>query len=323
MMKKRCKLLVFISLLLILGIGAPSCISADSQLLGQLQDQLQSSSGLPRRQAARKLLELGPEATATVLILLGDADTVIRRNAYRSLRQRLDFEAIPFYKKGLQDESPLVRMVIVEELMAYQPRSQELMALLRQAAGDPDNEVRKLAAGAFWSFHRDYLPIRKRPNWDHAIEILQRQALPLDTWLFRPDPGRIGHMEEWFAPQLDTSSWYASVIGKWWHQALPEKVGHFEGVAWYRLEFTAPTAPNEEFNEAVLHFAAVDESTWVWVNGHYAGEHDLGTSGWDAPFDIEVGSFLRWGEKNQLSIRVLNASGAGGIYKPVELQILK
>lgn len=324
-MRNCCKPLGLIILLfLLMGVvGQVGCSTPRNELLSKLQEQLENDSGLERRRAARQLLEMGPEATPVVLSLLEDNDVVVRRNAYRSLRQRLDTAALPHYEKGLKDESPLVRMVVVEELLAFQPRNQKILAVLRQATEDSDDEVRKLAANAFWNFHRDYLTIRKRPQWDHAIEVLQSQNLPLDSWIFRTDPGRIGHMEKWFAPKIDEKPWHASVIGKFWHEALPKKVGDYEGVAWYRLEFVAPAAPTAEFNEAVLHFAGVDESAWVWVNGHYAGAHDMGVAGYGIPFDVEVGSFLRWGESNQITVRILNAAGAGGIYKPIELQILK
>ena len=188
---------------------------------------------------------------------------------------------------------------------------------------DSDNEVRKKAAAAFWNFERDYVTLRKRPDWDHAIEIIHKQALPVKGWRFRADPGRAGHLENWFAPDLNDSAWDGIETGKWWNTALPDKFADYEGVAWYRITFNAPPKPDSAFHESVLHFEAVDESTWVWINGQFAGEHDLGTTGWNIPFDIEAGSFLKWGQPNQLTVRVGNAAGAGGIYKPVELQILK
>jgi len=304
-------------------LGVTFWLRAGPQPVAELQKEVAAKTGLARRQAARGLMALGKEATPAILALAKDEDVVIRRNAVRLLRRLLDVRAIAWYKDALQDPSPLVRMVAVEELMAYQPRTQEVTDALLRATGDVDNEVRKLAAGAFWTFRRDHIPLRKRPNWDHAIEVVACQPLPTTGWRFRTDPGRVGHVQRWFAPEIDGAAWHDIVIGKWWHDALPDKVGHFEGIAWYRLEFTAPRKPEVDFHEAVLRFTAVDESTWVWVNGQYAGEHDLGTSGWNVPFDIEVGAFLRWGQPNQITVRVLNTAGAGGIYKPVEFQVLK
>jgi hypothetical protein len=70
----------------------------------------------------------------------------------------------------------------------------------------------------------------------------------------------------------------------------------------------------------VLHFDAVDESTWLWVNGGFAGVHDIGPQGWTKPFRIEVTNLVKWGADNQVTVRVLNTKAGGGIYKPVTLR---
>lgn len=308
---------------ILLAAGMPGRLSAAPANLAELQKTIATTTGLARRRAARQLIELGKEATPDIVRLTRHEDVVIRRNATRVLRGLLGDDAVSLYADALDDDSPLVRIVAVEELMAYEPRTDEIKKALSKATQDPDDEVRKLAAGAFWTFHRNHVVLRKRPNWDHAIEVVASKALPTDGWQFRTDPGRVGHVDGWFGPKVNDNEWHDIIIGKWWHEALPDTVGQFEGVAWYRIDFVAPDKPDVAFNEAVLHFDAVDESTWVWINGQYAGEHDMGPSGWNVPFDVEVGTFLKWGEPNQLTVRVLNTAGAGGIYKPVECQILK
>ncbi|HNX93326.1 MAG TPA: HEAT repeat domain-containing protein [Syntrophomonas sp.] len=318
--KPRFRREYIMSLLLILSLGLMSCQRLQ---LCKLERELNRSSGLTRRQTARKIMSMGQPAEKQIVRLAKDPDLVIRRSATHQLGQVLGEDAIPLLQELLCDESPLVRLTAVEELMNFQPRSEKILSILRKAVEDSDNEVRKKAASAFWNFQRDYVTLRKRPEWDFAIEILQKQPLPLTGWRFHADPARSGHLERWFSPGLDDSAWDLIETGQCWNTALPDKVGKYEGVAWYRTTFTAPQKPADAFNEAVLHFAAVDESAWVWINGHFAGEHDQGTSGWNIPFDIEMGSFLKWGEANQLTVRVGNVTGAGGIYKPVELQILK
>lgn len=312
-----CHLAAWLLLLFVAGSSGQAIRLAD------MEKEFNSSTGLQRRQTARKIISMGQPAEKQIVRLAKDPDLVIRRNATLQLRPLLGADAIPLLQELLCDESPLVRLTAVEELMNFQPRSDKILSVLRKAVEDSDNEVRKKAASAFWNFQRDYVTLRKRPEWDFAIEILQKQPLPLKGWRFQADPARIGHLECWFSPGLDDSAWDLIETGQCWNTALPDKVGKYEGMAWYRTTFTAPQKPAAAFNEAVLHFAAVDESAWVWINGHFAGEHDLGTSGWNIPFDIEAGSFLKWGESNQLTVRVGNVTGAGGIYKPVELQILK
>jgi hypothetical protein len=49
-----------------------------------------------------------------------------------------------------------------------------------------------------------------------------------------------------------------------------------------------------------MHFEGLDESGWVWINGEYAGNHDIGPSGWDVPFSLDITDIVKWGEKNRL-----------------------
>ncbi|MFW5798479.1 MAG: HEAT repeat domain-containing protein [Planctomycetota bacterium] len=289
----------------------------------RLKEEVDRSRGLERRRAARKLMALGGDATPAIIELARIDDVIIRRAALRKLRDLLGDEAVPHLQKALDDPSPLVRMVAVEQLITYRPRTDAVTAVLQKATTDADPDVRKLAAGAFWTFHRDVVPLRKRPGWDHAIEVMARKPLPEGGWLFRTDPARVGHVKGWFGDALERDAWHPIAIETFWHEALPEKVGKYEGVGWYRITFDAPEKPEGKINEVVLHFTAVDESTWVWVNGNYAGEHDLGPMGWKTPFDIDIGPFVKWGEPNVIAVRVLNTAGAGGIYKPVEFQVLR
>ena len=57
--------------------------------------------------------------------------------------------------------------------------------------------------------------------------------------------------------------------------------------------------------------------------GSHAGQHDIGPDGWTVPFCLDVTAFLKWGQENQITVRVLNTAQAGGIWKPVTLEVLK
>ena len=72
-----------------------------------------------------------------------------------------------------------------------------------------------------------------------------------------------------------------------------------------------------------IHFGAVDESAWVWLNGKYAGQHDVGPAGWDRPFDLDITNEVKWGGENQLTVRVEDTKAVGGIWKPVKINIVK
>ena len=288
-----------------------------------LKRAAKSGKMIERRRAARRLFALGTPAEKAILGLAQSDDVVIKRAALRRVHELRGAKALPVLKAALSDPRPLVRIVAVEELLAMKPRTEEVNALLTQAVRDEDTAVRKTAADAFWTFHRNVVPLRKRPGWDHAIEVIACMRLPKTGWKFRVDPSRCGHVRKWFDPELDERDWLDIEIEKFWHVARPEAVGRYMGIGWYRTVVTLPQKPEGAINEVVLRFDAVDESTWLWINGEYAGMHDIGPNGWRTTFDVDVTPFVKWGKPNQIAVRVLNTAGAGGIYKPVEFQVLK
>lgn len=75
---------------------------------------------------------------------------------------------------------------------------------------------------------------------------------------------------------------------------------------WYRRSFSWSSAAAEtEAHCVLLHFGAVDQAAWVWLNGHYVGSHTGGY--W--PFTMSVGGFLREG-CNELTVCVRDDSDA-------------
>ena len=72
-----------------------------------------------------------------------------------------------------------------------------------------------------------------------------------------------------------------------------------------------------------IGFGKPKEDLYVWLNGIYLGCHDLGPSGWNVPFSLDCTKEIRWGRENILAVRILDTAGDGGIYKPIEIEILK
>ena len=89
----------------------------------------------------------------------------------------------------------------------------------------------------------------------------------------------------------------------------------------YARSFSLPEGFRRD--RVLLHFGAVDETSWVWLNGIYLGCHDIGPAGWNTPFDVDCTKEIKWGEKNVLVVRVYDSADAGGIWKPIELNVLK
>ena len=67
-----------------------------------------------------------------------------------------------------------------------------------------------------------------------------------------------------------------------------------------------------------MFFGSVDDAAQVWLNGQHAGTFDVGGGGWLLRFSLDVTDKLQPG-KNQITVRVLDRWGAGGIWRPVKL----
>jgi len=319
--------------LLLVPLGLAAACSAQSPAdrrtaLQQLADKgaaavpvlsaaLQDDNLVVRRTAARLLVQAGEPAAQPLREALSNSDFVVRMIALRALAHAPNAEALPSLATGLKDSSLLIRQTALTELVRMQPRTDDINKLIEAASRDAADAVRQIAAKAAWPFFKEVVSVRDRKDWDHDIVVAQSIPLSKDGWRFKLDPGRDGHLSKWYEPKLDDSTWEQIAIEDTW-----EKAGHeYDGVAWYRCTFVLPEKPEQLAVE--LRFEAVDECAWVWVNGQYVGQHDVGPDGWDQPFALDVTKEIGWGAENQLTVRVLDSTFAGGIWKPVTLEVLK
>ena len=74
---------------------------------------------------------------------------------------------------------------------------------------------------------------------------------------------------------------------------------------------------------AIADVQAGAVASWREFDVRWDEKHDLGTEGWDKPFALDVTKELKWGQKNQITVRVYDSAYAGGIWKPVKLEVLK
>ena len=288
-----------------------------AEAIPALAAALEDENLVVRRTAVRLLVDLGAPAQPALVAALANSDALVRRAALSAVCDPPTAETLPHLKTAVVDADPFVRLAAVNLLVQLKPRTQEVNDLLEAARKDEFTAVRDAAARAVWPFFKETISIRDRKDWDHDVRVAQTIPLPEDGWRFSTDPGEDGHKLNWFAPGFDDSSWTPIKIGAAW-----EEQGHtYDGVAWYRGSFDLPEKP--EYLAVELAFGAVDEVAWVWVNGEYVGQHDLGASGWDKPFALDVTKELLWGQKNQITVRVYDSAFAGGIWKPVEVQVLQ
>ena len=282
-----------------------------------LLQALEDENMVVRRTAVRLLVRKTPLSADVLSAALANADVVVRAAAVRAACRAAPQNRAGLLAKAAADADGMVRRLAVEELIGIRPRTPEIKAILTAAQEDSDDGVRLLAVRAVWPFHRETVSLRQRQDYDHDVKVVQTIPLPKDGWTFRLDPKREGHLKKWFSPGFDDSAWADISIEQAWQEA-----GHqHTGVAWYRRAVELPAKPGHTAVD--IHFEGVDESAWVWVNGTYVGEHDIGPEGWDKPFFLDITKEARWGEENQITVRAMNTRFAGGIWKPVTIDVLE
>lgn len=120
-----------------------------------------------------------------------------------------------------------------------------------------------------------------------------------DPWRLAIDPQNVGREEKWFeAPRTNA---VATTVPWIIQDAFPG----YHGVAWYWLEFSAPTNPHAG-GRYLLRFWAVDYKADVWLNGVRVGGHEGG----ETPFLIDATDIIRARATNLLAVRVLNPTHA-------------
>ncbi len=146
--------------------------------------------------------------------------------------------------------------------------------------------------------------------------------LPVAGWTFKDDPEAVGVERGYHRPSYAADDFDGIQIGKHW-----DAQGHVnltEG--WYRLRMRCPQlAGASEGKRVFLHFAAVDESAWLYIDGKLVAWYDTAYPQitWDKPFLLEVTGSLKSQHEHLVAIRVGNTIGAGGIWKPVSLMVEK
>jgi len=288
-----------------------------AEVVPRLAAALQDENPVVRRAAVRLLAKIGEPAKAALSSAMDNSDFVTRMVALRAACDLSPAAAVPCLKKAMGDENAVVRKIAVENLSGMRPHTAEVTKLLEVARKDKDQSIRNLASRALWPFHRDAVSIRNRTDYDHDVKVTQTIPLPKDNWKFKLDPDRDGHLKKWYEPAFDDSKWDTIAIEQAWQKAGYQYIG----VTWYRRTIKLPAKPKHVAVD--LHFKGVDECAWVWVNGQYVGQHDIGPSGWDKPFLLDATKEVKWGEDNQITVRAMNTAHAGGIWRPVQIEVLQ
>jgi len=272
-----------------------------------LTKALNDGNMLVRRAGARSLTAFGKSAEKGLLEGVHNSDAVVRMICLTGLKE-LGLITGGSLAVGIKDRDGKVRGRAMDIIATMKPYPKEIAVLLEKGGG------RETTSKDQWPFYRDAPLLCDRV--DNIVRTIHTIPLPRSGWRLKEDPMRSGVKEGWFDPAFNDDKWPAADIAKHWGQFGKNHTG----IAWYRVAFTLPVKPRE-MEAAEIAFGAVDESAWVWMNGKYVGEHDVGPAGWKEPFQFDVTQIVKWGQENQLTVRVLNIAAAGGIWKPVKILI--
>ena len=151
--------------------------------------------------------------------------------------------------------------------------------------------------------------------WNDHVELAELSHL----WQFRIDPDNTGVEEKWW--EGNPTHWFPITSELPWDD---QGYRLYDGYAWYRQDFDAPTLPPGR--KIHLAFGAVAHGAEVYINGDLAGRYHMDgwaySPGhpWKKRFLIDATSKLRGGENNAIAVRVVDyGTYAGGIWKPVKL----
>lgn len=273
-----------------------------------------------RRHAFRTLLYNDATAADAIAAGLIDREDAIRAISLYELWKREGAAAVEKLLELADDGSEEVGLTLAEIARTLPPSQERDLLIKRLVNGSYSANIRQIAKkNQGFPFFRENLAQSVDPTNDHSVTALSKFELPKDGWSFATDKEEDFHTGKnpCFAEDFDDSSWSRIAIGDIW-----ETQGYkdYNGAAWYRLRFTPEVDPKA--NDWELCFGAVDEEAWVWLNGQYIGQHAKGPDGWDTPFRFDVNRELIPGQENILVVRVYDSEEAGGIWKPVFIEMM-
>ncbi len=317
---KACKI-VFFLLAVVLPVFAVSSTEKSKDIADAAEAKVLfpgNNDLVIRRAAFRWLIDDPENARLTILSGLRDADRVIRKRSIFEFYIRNGVQALPELLTLARDPDPQVMDMLLSCSKDLKEKHHSTLLLSAIAKESVLDSVRHQADKMInFTFHRDNKRLKDNPAFDHDLISIRLFQLPMEGWRFSADAAADGHTRGYFKKEFDDSKWKMLKIGTWEDQGFDS----YDGIGWYRLSFDMP---DEKACEAVeLAFEAVDESAWVWLNGIYIGQHDIGPSGWDKPFWLDVTREIEWGKQNVLVVRVEDTAHAGGIWRPVSVELLK
>ncbi|MBS1369425.1 MAG: hypothetical protein HPZ91_05650 [Lentisphaeria bacterium] len=122
-------------------------------------------------------------------------------------------------------------------------------------------------------------------------------VLALDrNWLGREDPGKTGRENNFWKPEFRPGKeWRKTKVGCTFESQFKD-LADYDGYFWYRLKFDVP-GPLHAGSVYGIQAGAVDDESWIWLNGRFLGEVTARTHPsdyWSAERSYQVqGSMLK------------------------------
>jgi sialate O-acetylesterase len=141
-----------------------------------------------------------------------------------------------------------------------------------------------------------------------------RHAAAMRAWWDASDPGT---RERWFAPEFDATTWTQITPANFWESSGEPRLALFDGIVWYRTEFTL--SAEQAAQGGRFELGPADDIDAVYLNGQFTG----GASGWDTPRAYDVAPNTLRAGRNVLAAAVLDTGGGGGFWGPANEKLLR
>ena len=142
-------------------------------------------------------------------------------------------------------------------------------------------------------------------------------------------PEKNGEAQLWYNRDFNDENWLKINVGQCWEKQTAgidwqkKHNSQYDGEAWYRLSFASPKLSHGD--RLNLLFGAVDEACVVWINGKKILDRPYPFEGnnnsWREAFEVDITDYITHDKPNQIAVKVIDKSGAGGIWKPVYLKV--
>lgn len=138
------------------------------------------------------------------------------------------------------------------------------------------------------------------------------------SWRFSPDEQNVGISEKWFDSNFNDSKWVTLDAGERW-----ENQGYrdLDSYGWYRKTIDIPV--DWKGRDVWFKVGAVNDAYELFINGKSVsifGQANISVA--NRPTFTEINKNLKYGESNQITLRVNDWGNSGGLWRlPVILTI--